>query len=288
MSGSFRNVITITDKSAIEPLSNKELSIGITPGGFLFAVMDSNSSRYLALEEHMFARDEKNGEPLESLGPFLSSHPILCQTFRKVNLSYFSPHYVIIPNAVYDPKSMESYFSFCAAAPDNYQVVADQLDAVEAFGVYAVPNDLTAIAGKRFKDCRIRHQASVLIESVFANQQTDENMADVVLHLKPGHFEMLLIHQQKLLCYKSYFYQVFDDVLYYLFYLLELYGMEANKKNLMLVAELQSGADEIAILEKFFPRVIFPGRNENFQFSDVFSELPAHYYYNLFNLVKCG
>lgn len=288
MSGSFRNVISIRDKSAIEPLSNKELSIGITPGGFLFAVMDSESSQYVALEEHLFANDEENGEPLVSLDAFFSAHPILSQTFQKVHLSYFSPHYVIIPASVYDPDSIESYLSFCAAAPENHQVVADQLDAIEAFGIYAIPDDLSAFAGKRFVDFRIRHQASVLMESFFANQREDEVKADVVLHLKPGHFEMLLIHQQKLLCYKSFFYQVFDDVLYYLFYLLELYGMDANQKNLMLIGELQSGTDEVAILESFFPKVTFPGRNRKFRFSEVFSDLPAHYYYNFFNLVKCG
>lgn len=288
MSGSFRNVISINDRSAVEPLSNKELSIGITPGGFLFAVMDSNSSRYITLEEHHFTNDDAKGEILESLDIFISSNPILSQTFQKVHLSHFSPHYVIIPAAVYDPNSMESYFAFCAEVPVNHQVVADQLGAIDAVGIYAVPNDLTGIAEERFKDFRIRHQASVLIESFFANQREDGIKADVVLHLKPRHFEVLLIHQQKLLCYKSYFYEAFDDVLYYLFYLLELYGMEANKKNLMLIGELRSGSNEVAILENFFPRVIFPGRNEKVQFSEVFSELPAHYYYNLFNLVKCG
>ncbi len=288
MSGSFRNVISIHDKSAIEPLSNKELSIGIMPDGFLFAVMDPIGSRFLAMEDHRFTKDDEKVQLLESIDALISSHPILNQTFQKVQLSYFSPHFVIIPAEVYDSNSNESYFAFCAEIPSNHQVVADQLDAIEAVGVYAIPNELTALAEEKSKDFRIRHQASVLIESFFANQREDGIMADVVLHLKPGHFEMLLIHQQKLLCYKSYFYQAFDDVLYYLFHFLELYGMEANKKNLMLIGELQSNANEVAIFENFFPRVFFPGRNKNVQFSDVFSELPSHYYHNLFNLVKCG
>lgn len=287
MSGSFRNVISINDKSAIEPLSNKELSIGITPGGFLFAIMDPNGLQCLSLEEHHFTNNDAKEELLESLIDFFSSHPLLSQTFQKVQLSYFSPHYVMIPESVYDPGNIESYYLFCAPMSDKHQVVADRIEAIGAFGIYAVPDQLTNFAGEKSRDFRIRHQASVLIDSVFTNQQEDEHKADVVLHIKPGHFEILLIHQQKLLCYKSYFCQVFDDVLYYLFYLLELYGMDANQKKLMLIGELQTDADEVAILKKFFPQVIFPNRNAKFKFSKLFSHFPEHYYYNLFNLVKC-
>lgn len=286
MPGSLRNVISINDKSAIEPLSDKDLSIGFMPDGFLFAVMDPESLRYLLLEEYRLTHDAANEGLLQNFNDFIDSHPVLSQDFRKVHLSHFSAHYVLIPAAVYDPLKKETCFSFCSQLPENHQVHADKIEAIDAFGIYAVPNDLIRMAGERFRDFRIRHQASVLIESIFAHQQVDESMADVVLNINSSHFEVLLIHHQKLLCYKSYLYKVFDDVLFYLFYLLELYGMDANRKKLMLVGEMQADAKEVAILKNFFARVSFPRRNKSFQFSEEFTGLPAQHYFTLFNMVK--
>ena len=287
MSGSFRNVISIYDKSAIEPLSKKTLSIGITPGGFLYAVMDPYSSQYLALEEYLFADDNGNGETMQCLDEIIALHPTPDVTFKKIYISFFSPHYVIIPASVYDPGSIESYFSFCATIPSNHQLLTDKLVAVNAYGIYSLPNDVIEFCTENFKECIIRHQASVLIESIISEQQESDSPADVVLHLKHGHFEILLLHQQGLLCYQSFFYRAFDDVLYYLFYLMEQYEMDANQKNLVFIGEVPADSVEINVLKGFFNRVVLPGRNKKCSYSELFDQLPTHYYHNIFNLIKC-
>jgi hypothetical protein len=287
MSGSFRNVISLCDKSASEPLSRNMLSIGLNPDGFLFAVMDSGNRRYLSLEEYHY--DENNGtdEMLTNLDAFWDSHPVLSQPFPKTYLSLFVPQFVIVPASVYDPESIESYFSFCATLPPNHQLRADKLATINAYGIYAVSNKLIELCEEKLNEYVIRHQASVLIDSIITEQRNAVSQASVVLQLKAGHFEILLLQKHQLLCYQSFLYTAFDDVLYYLFYFLEQYGMDANQMDLVFLGEMTTDSREFNTLKGFFRKVVLPERKKQCRYSEVFAQLPAHYYHNIFNLIKC-
>lgn len=288
MSGSFRNVTRIlNDYSAIEPLMNKILSIGLTSDGFLFAVMEPEKSKYLALEEYRLLDDGTDADILNYMADFIASHQLLNNSFLKTHISLFVPQYVIVPEALFDPADVDAYFSFCAGSTHEQTIMYDRLNGAGAFGIYAVSEQLISFCQKNFKDCRIRHQASVLIEStVNAASQADQH-ANVVVHLEKYHFMILILCQKKLLCYQSYVYQAFDDVLYHLFSLLEQFNLDANHENLFLVGDIQINSNEYVVFERFFNRIILPDRNASYKFTAAFDQLPAYSYHNLFNLAKC-
>jgi hypothetical protein len=287
MSGSFRNVISLCDTSASEPLSGNMLSIGIQPNGFLFALMDGRNRRYLALEEYRCNDNIGTDKMLDNLDAFWDSLPVLGQPVAKTYLSLFEPHFVIIPASVYDPEYLESYYSFCASLPSNHQLQADKLITLNAYGIYAVSNKMIELCKERLNKYVIRHQASILIDSIITEQRNAVSQASVVLQIKAGYFEILLLQMHQLLCYQSFLYTAFDDVLYYLFYFLEQYGMNANQIDLVFLGEMTTDSREFNTLKGFFRTVILPERNKQCLYSEVFEQLPAHYYHNIFNLIQC-
>ncbi len=289
MSGSFRNVIRIVnDYSAIEPLMNKMLSIGLSADGFLFAIMEPETFKYIALEEYQLLEEYPNAGILNNLGDFMASHQLLNKSFLKTHISLFTPQYVIIPEALFDPENAKACFAFCAGNTNEQVIMTDRLKGVGAYGIYAVSEQLVSLCENKFKDFRIRHQASVLIESIMNVSSQDDDHANVVLNLNKSHFKILILSRKKLLCYQSFIYRAFDDVLYHLFSLLEQFKLDANRENLLFVGDIQINSDEYATLERFFNRIILPDRNELFKYTEAFDQLPAHFYHNLFNLVRCA
>ncbi len=290
MSGSFRNIIQVSEKSAHEPEKNKTLSIGFFPDGFVFAVLNNDSYRYVALEEyHILA---KHGDPpqdyFQQLERFCKTHPILNKTFQKVHCVYYTPQLVLIPEEVYDDNLKEDYFGFCACMQKDNKIIADRLNILDSRGIYAVPDQLCRFLESSFPGYRLKHHGVVLIESTLAAQKLEPWQADAVIHLRKNHFEILLIDNQRLTCYQSFSCKAFDDVLYYLFYVLGQHKLDATNLHLLLMGELAMDTAEYDTLASFFKKVTFPERNDVFQYSDAFENVPAHFYYNLLNLITCG
>ncbi len=290
MSGPFRNIIQVSDKSAHEPETNKTLSIGFFPDGFVFAVLNNDNYRYIALEEYHIT--SKQGSPpqeyFQQLDDFCKTHPILNTAFEKVHCVYYTPQLVLIPGLLYDNKLREDYVGFCACMQKDNKIMSDRLNILDAWGVYSVPAELCRFLESSFPIHRLKHHGVVLIESTLAAQKLEPWQADAVMHLRKNHFEILLLDNQRLTCYQSFSCKAFDDVLYYLFYVLGQHELDAARLNVLLMGELAMDTAEYDTLASFFKKITFPERNDVFQYSDVFDNVPSHFYYNLLNLITCG
>ena len=291
MSGSFRNIIQVSDKSAYEPATIKTLSIGFFPDGFVFAVLDNNDFRYIALEDYaispsMHAYQRQDFFLL--LETFIRNHPILNLPFQKAYLAYYTPELILVPEDVYDDHQKHEYFSFCATMPKDHKLIGERMNILYARGIYAVPDDLHSFLEKMFPGLRMKHHGVVLIESTLAAQKLEPRQVDVVVHLRKTHFEVLLVDKQQLKYYQSFSYQAFDDMLYYLFYVLEQHALDASKMHMLLMGNIAMDTYEYQTLTGFFKRVSFPERNDVFKYSEKFDNIPAHFYHNLLNILTCG
>lgn len=291
MSGSFRNIIQVSNKSAYEPATNKTLSIGFFPDGFVFAVLDNDDFQYIALEDYAILPSE-HASPQQDfflrLETFIRNHPILSLPFQKAYLAYYTPELILVPEDVYDDDHKHEYFSFCATLPKDHKLVGERMNILNARGIYAVPDDLLGFFEKMFPGVRMKHHGVVLIESTLAALKLEPRQVDLVVHLRKTHIEVLLVHKQQLKYYQSFSYQAFDDVLYYVFYVLEQHALDASKLYMLLMGSIAMDTYEYQTLAGFFKRVSFPERNDVFKYTEKFDNIPAHFYYTLLNLVACG
>ncbi len=290
MSGSFRNIIKVSDKSAYEPEINITLSIGLFSDGFVFATLDNDNFRYLALEEYAIPsiNSDTRQEFFLQLESFIRKHPVFNTTSTKVYFAYYTPQLVLIPEDFYDEKRKQVYFGFSATMPKDHKLIVERMNILNARGIYAVPDDLTCFLEKNFRGYRLKHHGAALIESTLAAQKLESWQADAVIHIRKDHFEIILLDNQQLAYYQSFSWQAFDDVLYYLFYVLEQHKLDAAKMHVLLMGKLAMDTHEYETLSGFFNKVTLPHRNDVFHYSEKFDSIPSHFYYNLLNLVICG
>ncbi len=289
MADSLRNTLRVSDDATLSIAENKKyLSIELLPDGFVFSVMDADRYRFLALEDHRIEQVPWEVDPVSHLGYFLTKNPLAGKDYRKVIISYYSPQLILAPSATYNPDEKEAVFSFCTPVPGNHYIWSDRLHVMDGYGVYSIPKDLADFIDKMLPGCRIRHYGSGLIENVLASKKLERWNAKVVLHIRSSHFELLLIRNDQLTYYHSFPYQRFDDLLYYLFYVLEQHKMDAGKHDLMVTGELGMDSPGFETLNGFFREVSFPRRNDMFLYSSVFEDIPHHFYFNLLNMNICG
>lgn len=289
MADSLRNTLRIIDDATLSiPENEKNLSIELLPDGFVFSVLDAERYKFLALEDHRVEQTPWEVDPVSHLGYFLTKNPLSGKDYQKVIISYYSPRLILVPSATYNPDEKKALFSLCAPVPGNHYIWSDRLHVMDGYGVYSIPKDLADFMEKMLPGCRIRHYGSGLIENVLASKKLEGWDADVVLHIRSTHFEILLIRDDQLEYYHSFSYQRFDDLLYYLFYVLEQHKMDARELGLMVIGELGMDSPEFDLLNGFFRKVSFPHRNDMFLYSSVFEEVPHHFYFNLLNMHICG
>ncbi len=288
MTGSFRNIIRIGDTSGPEPVENQILSIGFRPDGFVFSVLDADNFTYLKLEDIQIDSDGYNERYLADIRQFLNENALLKAPFQKTHISLFTPNLLLIPAALYTENEKETIYRFCNKLPDNYLIQSEKLHILDAFGLYSFPREMKRFFDDSFDNYRFRHQGTVLIESALAANQLENWQVDVVLHIKRTFFEIILMEDQKIILYQSFEYVTFDDLLYYLFYVLEQFDRHAAYQKLLLIGEISMDCEAYQTLASLFLKVFFPERNDAYQYTDAFDQIPGQYYYNLLSLVTCG
>ncbi|MBW6497480.1 MAG: DUF3822 family protein [Bacteroidales bacterium] len=289
MSGPFRRTISIVD-STFSPGSERNviLSIELSLDGFSFAILDPRHFRYQMLESFHSAKPGQADRLADELEIFIKEHPLLLGSFERVNIAWYQPQYTLVPADLFLHAGKDAYQQFCGPTPDNHDLKADKLNNLEAFGIYPFPEVLRKKLDYLYPSYRLRHTGTVLIESTLAAFRLDELKADLLLHIKPGHFELLLLEGARLVFYNSFAYQTFDDLMYFLFYAMEQFGLDASQTEAMLAGEISLDSRNYEMLSQYFKKVHFVGRSDVYKYGPEFDEVPHHYFFNLLNLNTCG
>lgn len=289
MPGPFRKTISIVDNAFSSGSERNEiLSIELSLDGFSFAILDPKHFRYLRLDSYQFKSAQHAEGLAQSLEAFIKECPLLLGSFERVSVAWYQPQFSLIPAELFLHAGKETYQRFCGPTPEGHDLKADKLNNLEAYGIYPFPETLRKKLEFLYPIHRIRHTGTVLIESTLAAFRLEELKADIVLHIKPGHFELLLLDGKRLLFYNSFSYQAFDDLMYFLFYVLEQFGLDASQMEAMLAGEISLDSKKYQYLAQYFKRVSFAGRSDVYHYGPEFDEVPHHYFFNLLNLNTCG
>ncbi len=288
MANPFRNTCRIADQESY-PGSDiaKTLSIEFLPDGFVFSVMDAERYRYLALEafESDNAKTDIDYAPL--LADFYADHPLFCQSFKKTVASVYSPYLVLVPGDNWSGSDIKELYATYAPVPEGHSLRVEPLQIIDACGIFPVPDQLLESCETLLPECQIRSYGVSMIKNVLAAQKIEQWGAEVIIHIKKRHAEILLLQKEKLIFYRSFQISCFDDMLYYLFYVLEQYQKQADKLEAVVIGELPMDSQHYSVLASFFKKLTLPAKNDVFTYSPAFSDIPDHYYFNLLNLNTC-
>ncbi len=290
MYGPLRKTISIVDNDFSPGSPDKGmLSIELLPDGFSFALLDKVLYRYHILEAFQTDKKVESAEEIiELLRSEISINPFLKEPYQQVNIAYYSNPLMLFPEHVCHRQDHEDLFRFACKVPVGHHIKADRLNNLGGYGVYMVADKLRSSLDLSFPAYQMIHAGSALIENMLATLILENQTPDMILHIRRWYFELLMVKDKKLTFYRLFPYQSFEDLLYYLFYVLQQLRLDALTMNLMLAGEISLDAERYKRLASYFKYVYFTERNDAYQYSPGFDTIPHHYYYNLLNLSSCG
>ena len=279
---------SVFDKALTKEASkNYRLSILVSQDGFSFCIFDATRNKYSALEAYDL-QDAFTADLLATmLETIIPASEWLSHHYQQVKIIWDNDRKTLIPNPLFRPGEEKEYLRFNHPLAEEDIVRHDRLPNLDAVNIYSIPQRILSLLEKYFPGACVNHASSALIENlVISNKNRDESKM-IFVNVKKNDFDIAVFDGRKLLFFNSFPYQTKEDFAYYLIYVIEQLGMNPEKVEMKLSGEILKISDIYDITYKYVREVSFTGRNEDYSYSYVFDEIPAHFYYNLLNLQRC-
>jgi hypothetical protein len=289
MSGPLRKITSIVDRDFSAGTSEQcVLSIEIQPDGFSFAILDTVQLKHQLLEVFQSdATDSPFGVTSESLQSLIRDNKYLQNTYKKVVVACYARHLLLYPDDGFIMEDKEALYRTFCKLPPSHKVRSDQLKNMGGYGVYAIHEDFMNLLDVSFPNHKLVHAGSAFIENLLTSMNQGNDQSDLVLHVRRTYFEILLKQDKGLAFYRSFTYHSFEDLLYYLFYVLQRLNKVAQEMNILLTGEIRSDSKEFRQLASYFNHVSLSERKNMCQYASDFNSIPRHFYNNLLNPLSC-
>jgi len=299
MAENFKAIHTYSDPGLDkQKIYEYELSIRMHTDGFSYAILDTNTNKFLHLEAFDLADPGKRiyipgeAEKIDTgkLVQLLENElKWLQQAFHKVRILLEQGKSTLVPEALFNEEEAGSIFDFnVAGGPyQKTELKHDHLKSTNAYAIYRLPSQLQRLCEKYFPGAAVYHYSTANIQSLFHKYRNADNDKQLFVNTAGTHIDILQIKNKKLDYYNSFSYNTTEDFMYYLIFVVEQLDLNPENVELMMLGEIEKHSSLSDLVHKYVRHIRFIERNPEFRYSFVFDQLPPHYYYNLFSASLC-
>ena len=280
--------VSITDET-INYNQSEDYTLFIQLGydGCTYALFDKERNSFVSLHNFPFYHLHPQEKVHQRIKNILDEGPVISTgNFTEVVISIINNISTIIPEAILEEGNEEAVLSLNHNLENNGKIYSDTINSIDALNIYTMPPALESIIKFKFPDAEIIHFSTPLIESLIVNNKHKEDK-QVIIHIRPTHFEVVVTQGKSLLFYNSFHYKAPEDVIYYILNVFEQLQLNPESIPVNLIGEIEKRSGIYSLLVKYIRFVNFGKRPDHVHFSYKFHELPEHYYYSLFSLVIC-
>lgn len=240
--------------------------------------------KYVSLESFNIQEHENWFSASNEINRCFSKFP---SSASKVNIGITDTLYTLIPKALFDDQKLEAYLSLNHPKEEieKFNIQYDTIENLQLVIVYGIPKAIKEIAENKFSIVNWNHFSKALLETASLQHKKGKK---VQLHIQSNRFDVLLLNDGELSFFNSFPYKSVEDFIYYLLYVMEQLDLDRNEQQLELVGEFEKDSALYETLYKYIRNVSIGGRSTDVNFSEILSELPKQYYFNLFNQHLCG
>lgn len=282
-------VLLIKDELfGVEQIANATLNIELSDETLRFGVFCNNS--WVWVEDYSLSVVLNAETRLQTLQNIYQHHPFLSSnSWKTVNISFSSPHFTLLPTALFRKEYAEEYLKLVAGKLGDqektfYSQAADT-DMVNIFGIDGSLADwfkgVYALQEPTFS-----HQTSALIKGTRSVAVENQGQPTAVLYFEDGLMNVVVMRQSELLlCNKFSFRNPFDTT-YCILFILEQLGIQPAGIQVILYGEITPYSDSFVEITKFLPEVSFGQRPATIGYAAQLDDLPEHRYFSLYALAS--
>lgn len=273
------------DERFNKKLNQLHLFLQLSKRGLFCSHFEETSKEYLSFERYNFEGDGSWFSAQRSLEKILPTEQF--QTAKKIIVNVVTPLYTLVPKALFDEQELANYMKFNHPIEEEnqYRFYHNLVESFDAVIVYAIPRGLEFLTKAKLPPFNFNHFTLPLLEAIGLQQNKTEQLC---IHIQQEQFEVIYSPNNKLEFFNSFEYKSTEDFIYYLLYVMEQLSLDRESTTVKLYGQFEEKSSIYEMLYKYIRTVEIGKRPTDVKFSPVLSEIPSHYYFNLFNQHLCG
>jgi hypothetical protein len=239
---------TITDKKY------KKLSLQVSLTGLSFCVFDTLNQKVLSVKEIHFDTFHKATKIEELFGDAFRENAELKDLYDEILVIHNNNLSTFVPEPLFDEHFLGSYLQYNTKVFDTDFFAFDEIPNYQMNTVYIPYVNINNFFIDQFGSFNYKHANSILVTKLLdASKNNDEKK--MIVNFNSGHFEVIVVQNQKLLLFNSFDYQTPEDFLYYLLFTAEQLNMNPENFKLELLGTIAEEDDFYQLAFKYIRNV---------------------------------
>ena len=234
----------------------KKLSIQVSLTGFSFCCFDTLNNTITSFNEVQFDPAHK-GDKIEQL--YLENFKKyfeLKDSYDEIMVIHNNNLSTFVPAALFDENFMGSYLQYNTKVFETDFFTYDQISNYQMNSVYIPYVNINNFLIDTIGSFDYKHANSILIEKILdASKNNDEKK--MIVNFNKGHFEIIVVQNQKLLLFNSFEYETPEDFLYYLLFTAEQLSLNPESFQLELLGTIEKNDPFYNIAYKYIRNISF-------------------------------
>ncbi|WP_316633729.1 DUF3822 family protein [uncultured Flavobacterium sp.] len=258
----------------------KKLSIQVSLTGLSFCCFDTLNNTITTLKEIQFDPFHKTTKIEELFGDAFKNNPELKDTYDEILVIHNNNLSTFVPTPLFDENYLGSYLQYNTKVFETDFFAYDQISNYHMNSVYIPYVNINNFFIDQFGTFDYKHANSILVEKILDNSRNNDDKK-MVINFNPGHFEIIVVQNQKLLLFNSFEYQTPEDFIYYILFTAEQLNLNPEIFPLELLGTIDENDPFYAIAYKYIRHISFMNV-ETLQQRNSFSTAQNQKHYILF------
>ncbi|MBP4136807.1 DUF3822 family protein [Flavobacterium geliluteum] len=234
----------------------KKLSIQVSLTGLSFCCFDTLNNTILSLNEVHFDAFHKSTQIEELFGEAFNKHPELKDTYDEILVIHNNNLSTFVPTALFDENYLGSYLQYNTKVFDTDFFAFDEVKNYQMNAVYIPYVNINNFFIDQFGSFEYKHANSILVEKILEGSKNNDDKK-MVVNFNFGHFEVIVVQNQKLLLFNSFEYQTPEDFIYYLLFTAEQTNLNPETFPLELLGTISKDDAFYAIAYQYIRNISF-------------------------------
>ncbi|MGA9638176.1 DUF3822 family protein [Flavobacterium sp.] len=259
----------------------KKLSIQVSLTGLSFCCFDTLNNTITSFNEVHFDTIDKGIKIEELFADAFNKHVELNESYDNVLILHNNNLSTFVPTALFDENFLGSYLQYNTKVFETDFFAFDEISNYQINAVYIPYVNMNNFFIDKFGTFDYKHVNSVLVTKLMDRSKNNDTKT-MWVHFNEGHFEIIVIQNQKLLLFNSFDYSTPEDFLYYLLFTAEQLNMNPENFPLELIGNIHTDSDFYKIAYRFIRNISLIDV-EDLRWNNYFSEAENRKHFILFN-----
>lgn len=245
--------------------------------------MDIAQQQYVGLE--LYDLPKKEAEAQKLLTELLNDSLWLTRQHSSQSAAYVNTYNTVVPIAVFQEKDKEAYFSMSIS--ENDLVISHQsIPSIGLQCIYGAEQSYSKLIKTHFPAIKEFHHSGTLLNALAKGNLFTQDFS-VLVNIHDELFDIIVSKDKSLYLLNTYSYKNKEDYLFFLLNTCEQLKLDLEQLPVTIYGRVEKASQLIDITNKYIPKVQFGKRPDKFKYSYKFSDLPEHFFFNLFNQYFC-